>query len=137
MIKFIPGDPFAHRGQHRKPSTAARTVAKVTALAVPMTLAGLMLVGATPLAAHASVTTAHSATWYDTHACRAFHTELRHPTAKHLARFDRYASHADTFIKVDGGLFYQAVRHHKPRIVVKTAAGWVEFDCATLNGYGL
>ena len=87
-------------------------------------------------ASTASVTArpAHSAAWYDTHACRAFHTWLRRPTAKHLARLDRYASHADTFIKVDEGLLSKAVRHRKPRIV---AVGWVEFDCATLNGYGL
>ena len=52
MKSFIPGDPFAYRGTHRKPSTAVRTAAKVTALAVPMTLAGLVVVGATPLAAH-------------------------------------------------------------------------------------
>ena len=47
MRNFIPGDPFAYRGKHRKtPRTAA-----IVALAVPMTFAGLALVGATPLAA--------------------------------------------------------------------------------------
>jgi len=49
MRNFIPGDPFAYRGKHRKPR--GRRTAAVVALAVPMTYAGLVLVGATPLAA--------------------------------------------------------------------------------------
>ena len=50
MIRFIPGDPFAYRGTHRKPHAAVQAAARIAALAVPMTLAGLAVVGATPLA---------------------------------------------------------------------------------------
>jgi hypothetical protein len=91
----------------------------------------------TPPAHASTITTAHSTQWYDTHACRAFHTWLRHPTAKHLARFGKYAAEADPFVRIDGGAVYRAVRHGAPRVVVKTAAGYFEMDCATLNGYGL
>ena len=49
MHNFIPGDPFKYRGTHRKPR--GRQCAKVAALAVPLTVAGMVLVGASPLAA--------------------------------------------------------------------------------------
>ena len=51
MRNLIPGDPFKYRGTHRKPSTTARTIVKVTALAVPLTVAGAVVVGFTPFAA--------------------------------------------------------------------------------------
>ena len=83
MRYIIPGDPFKYRGTHRKPTAAARTAAKVAGLAVPLTLAGLVLVGATPLAAHAAESAA-PVNW--THrTCAAFTAYERHPS---MARLD-------------------------------------------------
>ena len=78
MNKHIPGDPFAYRGQHRKPRS--RYAVKVAALAVPMTLAGLAVVGSTPLAAHAAVTNATPAQ----KAYAAFTTWEQHRTRVNL-----------------------------------------------------
>ena len=81
MNKYIPGDPFAYRGKHRKPRS--RYAVKVAALAVPMTFAGLALVGVTPLAAHAAVKPAPS---WEQRTCSAFAAWERHPTTARLAR---------------------------------------------------
>ena len=80
MIRFMPGDPFAYRGTHRKPHAAVQTAARIAALAVPMTLAGLVAVGMTPLAAHAAVKPVN----WTARTCSAFATWERHPTTGHL-----------------------------------------------------
>lgn len=80
MRYILPGDTFGYRGTHRKPSTTARTAAKVTVLAVPVALAGLAVVGATPLAAHAAGNPVSASQ----KTCAAFAAWERHPSRGNL-----------------------------------------------------
>ena len=134
MINLIPGDPFAYRGTHRKPTTTARTIAKVTALAVPLTLAGLVLVGATPLAAHAAESAA-PVNW--THrTCAAFTAYEHHPSAANLDRLVVDSLHLRrSYLAADvAQLLADTVTPKSKAQYVATDAQYVFEDCH--NGYG-
>ena len=134
MINLIPGDPFKAPGKHRKPTAAARTAAKVAGLAVPMTVIGLVLVGATPLAAHAAESAA-PVNW--THrTCAAFTAYEHHPS---MARLDTLVTDSlhlhRSYLAADvGQLLADTVTPKSKAQYVATDAQYVFEDCH--NGYG-
>ena len=134
MINLMPGDPFAYRGTHRKPSTAVQTAVKVTALAVPMTLAGLAVVGATPLAAHASVTHAASASakpnWTG-RTCSAFSRWQAHPATASLDKLVTFSLHLPRgYLQADVlELAADAMTAKPDQGYVDVAAQYVGEDC--------
>ena len=127
MKSFIPGDPFAHRGTHRRPSTAARTAAKVTALAVPMALAGCAAVGATPLAAYTTPALSPAQS-----ACAAFAAYERHPGAASLdALVTASFKLPHGYLAADVGLLYADSVTKKPGAVyVASDRRYVADDCS-------
>ena len=123
MIRFMPGDPFAYRGTHSKPRS--RTVAKVTALAIPMTLAGTVLVGATPLAAHAAVKPVN----WTARTCSAFSAWERHPTMAHLDTLVTDSLHVSwRYLGNDVWALYADVRSGSVKYV-DTDKQYVAQDC--------
>ena len=128
MFNFIPGDPFAYRGTHRKPRT--RRFAKVVALAAPMTLAGLVLVGASPLAAQAST---HKPVNWTARTCSAFSAWQHKPTAAHLDRLVTDSFHVPArYLGQDVASLYDAILNHGDRDL---ADQYVYEDCN--HGSGL
>ena len=128
MNKYLPGDPFAYRGTHRKPRT--RRAVKVAALAVPMTLAGLVIVGATPMAAQAST---HKPVNWTARTCSAFAAWQHKPTTANLDRLVTDSFHVPArYLGQDIASLYSAVLNHGDRDL---AGQYVYEDCH--NGSGL
>ena len=127
MRNIIPGDPFKATGRHRKPSTAARTAAKVTALAVPMALAGCAVVGATPLAAYTTPALSPAQS-----ACAAFAAYERHPGAASLdALVTASFKLPHGYLAADVGLLYADSVTKKPGAVyVASDRRYVADDCS-------
>ena len=122
MNKYLPGDPFAYRGTHRKPRT--RRFVKVAALAAPMTLAGLMIVGATPMAAQAST---HKPVNWTVRTCSALTAYEGHPSRANLDRLVTDSFHVPAkYLGQDVASLDSAVLNHGDRdLAIQYAGG----DC--------
>ena len=127
MRNIIPGDPFKAPGRHRKPTTAARTAAKVTALAVPMALAGLAVVGSTPFAANATPAAGPAQS-----ACAAFAAYERHPGADSLdALVTASFRLPHGYLAADTGLLYaDSVTKRPGAVYVASDRRYVADDCS-------
>ena len=127
MNKYLPGDPFAYRGTHRKPRT--RRAAKVAAVAVPMTLAGLVIVGATPMAAQAST---HKPVNWTARTCSAFAAYEGHPSRANLDRLVTDSFHVPArYLGQDIASLYDAMLNHGDRDL---AGQYVYEDCHDGSG---
>jgi hypothetical protein len=93
---------------------------KRIATVIALVLAGLGTYTGTASAATATATSPDQAT------CRAFATWERHSTPANLRHMVLDSDRADTYLRVDVGTLYQAIRHR-----ARTAADirYVRLDC--------
>jgi len=79
--------------------------------------------------AAAAPVAAHSRLWWDGRTCSLFAAFERKSTPRRFMQVVRAGERADTYLRVDVGLWYEDVRHGRPAAVIRADRSYVWADC--------
>jgi len=67
--------------------------------------------------------------WWDGRTCSLFGAYERKPSPARFMQVVRAGGHADPYLRVDVGSWYEDVRHGMPARVLRADRGFVRDDC--------